>query len=74
MIKTHRFGIYPITAFALCQPPPPKTRACSPESQMTPDQKTDGVPDPKDELEHRRITQLFAAIGDTQVCVVEFQH
>lgn len=58
-----RFGIYPITAFALSQPPPPKTRACSPESQLAPE-KPD-VPDPKDDQELRRLTQVLTSIGDT---------
>jgi len=85
-----KFGIYPITAFALSQPPPPKTRAVSPEAQpgapghnettVTPaplgknetsattgqeaNQGTQGVePEPNKPGEPRRIVQMLAALG-----------
>ncbi len=41
MLFCSRFGIFPITAFALSQPPPPKTRAVTPEG---PGGLTSGAP------------------------------
>ena len=60
-----RFGIYPITAFALCQPPPPKTRAVSPENQNDPVKQD--TPNPKDDSEARRFFQILASADETNV-------
>ena len=59
-------GIYPITAFALAQPAPSKTRAVSPEGPV-PGAKSEGKQDEdsEDEMECRRIVQVLCSLGFT---------
>lgn len=56
-----RYGIYPITAFALSQPPPPKTRAVSPEGQSN--QENSVTPSNQEDSESRRVVQVLCSIG-----------
>ncbi len=59
-----KFGIHPITAFALAQPPPPKARPVSPGEGHADAEKQD-QPDPEDETEVRRIVQVLCSLGFT---------
>lgn len=63
-IISYRFGIYPITAFALSQPPPAKTRAVSPENQSDSDKQGDKK-ESTQTTETRRVAQMLASIGET---------
>ena len=45
-ISYHRYGIYPLTAFALSQPPPAKTRAVTPEGPKESSQSV--TPEPQE--------------------------
>jgi len=57
-----KFGIYPLTAFALAQPQPTKTRAPSPESHKS---DKSCSPEPQD-VENRRIMTMQCSIKRNQ--------
>jgi len=54
-----KYGIYPLTAFALATPPPTKTRAPSPELYHQSDKSS--TPEPQD-VENRRILNMQCSI------------
>lgn len=53
-----RNGIYPLTAFGAKQPPPPKSRAMSPEMEVSEKSET---PEPKD-IEMRKIVNMMCHV------------
>jgi len=57
-----KYGIYPLTAFALAQPQPTKTRAPSPESHKS---DKSCSPEPQD-VENRRIQTMQCSIQSNQ--------
>ncbi|CAG0880838.1 unnamed protein product [Darwinula stevensoni] len=61
-IEDVKFGIYPLTAFALSQGPLPRTRATSPESSES--VKSSDSPVPKD-VENRRIINMMCNVKST---------
>jgi len=59
-----KYGIYPLTAFALATPPPTKTRAPSPELYHQSDKSNS--PEPQD-VENRRVLTMQCSLQPRQV-------
>lgn len=68
----YRYGIYPLTAYRPKQPPPPRTRAVSPE--MTESVKS-VTPEPVD-IEARRVVNMMCNVKpkDQQSCELMVQY
>lgn len=57
-VEDVKYGIYPLTAFLALQPPPPRTRAASPEA---PESVKSTSPEPMD-VESRRVVTMMCSI------------